>query len=275
MKLVFFQVGHMKFASERLAFLLAAALISVPSSTMAAPGSVPVTLANLAPPALTTATAAVPGAAAAPTGRQEPLALRQAVEQFLQRQSAGLPGEVSIEVGTIDPRLNLQACLQPEPFLAHGSRVWGRTAVGVRCSVPAPWTIYLSATVHVTADYATAAAPLAQNQRINAGDVAMARGDLTMLPAGVITDLALALDHTTMSSVPAGAPLRRDTLRALPAVQMGQTIRLVSSGAGFQISTEGRAMNNAVAGQTVQARTLNGQLVSGIARAGGILDVAY
>jgi flagella basal body P-ring formation protein FlgA len=58
-------------------------------------------------------------------------------------------------------------------------------------------------------------------------------------------------------------------------VQMGQTIRLVSTGAGFQISTEGRAMNNAVVGQTVQARTLNGQLVSGIARAGGVLDVAY
>jgi flagella basal body P-ring formation protein FlgA len=226
------------------------------------------------------ALAQVPAAASAQaqppvTTRQDMTLLRRGVELFLQRQAAGLPGEVSIEVGQVEARLNLPACQQPEPFLAHGSRVWGKTAVGVRCTAPAPWTIYLTANVHVTADYLAAAAPMPQGHVIAANDFARIRGDLTTLPAGVITDAGLAVGRTTMSSLQAGAPLRQDTLRSQQAVQMGQTIKLLSSGPGFRVSTEGRAMNNAAEGQTVQARTPGGQLISGIARAGGILEVAY
>ncbi len=224
---------------------------------------------------------ALPCARAATAGpadgaaRQDVAQLRSAVEQFLQRQSGGLPGEVRIEVGQVDARLNLPACMQPEPFIAHGSRAWGKTAVGIRCTAPAPWTIYVTANVHVMADYLAAAAPLVQGQLIGPNDIARVRGDLTMLPAGVITDASLAIGRTTMSSLQLGAPLRQDTLRAQAAVQMGQTIRVLSAGPGFSVSTEGRAMNNATEGQTVQAKTAGGQIISGIARVGGILEVAH
>ena len=218
---------------------------------------------------------AVPVVSVDSTARQDPALLRQAVEQFLKRQSGGLPGEVMIDVGQVDARLNLPACMQPEPFIAHGSRAWGKTAVGIRCTAPAPWTIYVTANVHVMAEYLAAAAPLVQGQMIGPNDIARVRGDLTMLPAGVITDAALAIGRTTMSSLQLGAPLRQDTLRAQAAVQMGQTIRVLSAGPGFSVSTEGRAMNNAVEGQTVQAKTTGGQVISGIARAGGILEVAH
>lgn len=210
-----------------------------------------------------------------PPVRQDPESLRQGVEQFLKRQATGLPGEISIEVGQIDARTSLPACMQPEPFLAHGSRIWGKTTVGIRCTAPSPWTIYVSANVHVMADYIAAAAPLAQGQTIGDNDIARVRGDLTRLPAGVITDASLAIGRTTMSSLQVGAPLRQDTLRAQQAVQMGQTVRLLSSGPGFKVTTEGRAMNNAAEGQTVQAKTATGQIISGIAKAGGILEVSY
>lgn len=214
-------------------------------------------------------------APAQPPAHQDQASLRQSVEQFLQRQSNGLPGEVTIEVGQIDPRLKLPSCVQPEPFMSPGSKVWGKTTVGVRCTAPAPWTIYLTARVHVMADYLTAAAPLAQGQTIGQNDFVRSRGDLTQLPAGVITDPALAIGRITMSSLPVGAPLRQDTLRAQAAVQMGQTVRLLSAGSGFTVSTEGRALNNATQGQTVQAKTANGQIVSGIAKAGGVLEVGF
>ncbi len=207
--------------------------------------------------------------------RQDQAILRQSVEQFLQRQSSGLPGEVKIEVGQLDARLSLPACLQPEPFLTPGSRAWGKTSVGIRCTAPSPWTIYITAHVRVMADYLSAAAPMAQGQTIGPNDFVLARGDLTQLPGGVITDPNMAIGRITMSSLQLGAPLRQDTLRAQAAVQMGQTVRLLSSGAGFSVTTEGRAMNNATQGQTVQAKTPTGQIISGIARAGGILEVGY
>lgn len=214
-------------------------------------------------------------AAAQTPARQDLAALRQNVEQFLRIQTAGLPGQVGITVGQVDARTNLPACAAPESFLPNGSRIWGKTTVGMRCREPSPWTIYISATVRVVADYVITAAPLAQGQMVGPNDLAKVQGDLTALPNGIITNPAQAIGRTVAVSLPAGSPLRNDALRSQQAVQQGQTIRLVSSGPGFRVSTEARALNNAAEGQVAQARTTTGQVVSGVARAGGVVEVTY
>jgi flagella basal body P-ring formation protein FlgA len=58
-------------------------------------------------------------------------------------------------------------------------------------------------------------------------------------------------------------------------MQQGQTVKIVSSGPGFQITAEARALNNAVEGQVAQARTAGGQVISGVARPGGVLEVNF
>jgi flagella basal body P-ring formation protein FlgA len=219
---------------------------------------------------------AAAAAAQAPLpARQDQDGLRDAIEQFLHTQSAGLPGQVSISVGAIDPRLNMPACAALQPFLPNGSRAWGKTTVGMRCSAPTPWTIYVQATVRVQGDYYTAAAPLGQGQAVGPNDIVKTKGDLTALPAGIITDPAQAIGRTLAMSVAAGTPLRQDALRSQQAVQQGQIVRVVSNGPGFSVSTEGRALTNGADGQLVQARTAGGQVVSGVAKMGGVVTVTY
>lgn len=52
-------------------------------------------------------------------------------------------------------------------------------------------------------------------------------------------------------------------------------MRVVSKGKGFQVATEGKALNNAAAGQVVQVRTASGQTLSGIARADGTVEISH
>lgn len=207
--------------------------------------------------------------------RQDHGVLRQAVTQFLTVQAGGLPGQISVTVGAIDPRLNLAACAAPEPFLPNGAKAWGKTSVGVRCSAPSPWTVYIPAMVQVQGEYLAATVPLAQGQTVGPNDVAKVRGDLTALPPGVITEPSQAVGYTVTRTVAVGAPLRQDALRSQQAVANGQTVRLVSIGPGFKVTTDGRALANGSDGQTVQVRAPNGQVVSGVARLGGLVEVAY
>jgi flagella basal body P-ring formation protein FlgA len=100
-------------------------------------------------------------------------------------------------------------------------------------------------------------------------------GDLGALPASVLTDPAQAIGKTARQGVAVGQPLRSELLSAAWAVQQGQSVKLLSSGAGFSVSNEGKALNNAAEGQVAQVRTASGQLVSGIARQGGIVEVNY
>ena len=213
-------------------------------------------------------------AQAAPVGaRQDGAALRKVAEGFLQAQSAGLPGKVTIKVGAVDPRLALAACPAPEAFQQPGARPWGKTTVGVRCTAPV-WTVFLQAQVSVLADYITAAVPLAQGQAIEAGQLTTMQGDIAAMPNGIITDMAQAIGRTPIVSLPAGAPLRLDSLKSKPVVQQNQAVRIVSRGENFSVSGEGKAIGNAGEGQVVQVRTPRGAIVSGTARQGGVVEVA-
>lgn len=221
---------------------------------------------------LTVLLLAAPLAFAQTGARQDGAALRKLAEGYLQAQSAGLPGKVTIRMGTVDPRLSLPACPAPEAFQQPGARPWGKTTVGVRCTAPA-WSMFLQAQVSVVADYVTAAVPLAQGQPIDAGQLTTMQGDLAALPNGIITDMAQAVGRTPAVSLPAGTPLRLDALKSKPVVQQNQAVRIVSRGENFSVSGEGKAIGNAGEGQVVQVRTPRGAIVSGTARSGGIVEV--
>jgi flagella basal body P-ring formation protein FlgA len=224
---------------------------------------------------LTAALLTLTVAAHAQPAYQDAAALKRTVEQFLQVQSGGLPGQVTVTVGAIDPRMNLAACPDPQAFFMPGARAWGKTTVGVRCATPAAWTVYIQANVTVVGDYIASAAPLAQGQAIAANQLVTLKGDLTMLPAGIATDMAQVIGRSANISLPPGTPLRLDTLRSKPVVQSGQLVRLVSSGNGFSVSAEARAMSTAGDGQVVQVKTSGGQQITGIAKAGGLVEVAF
>jgi flagella basal body P-ring formation protein FlgA len=221
------------------------------------------------------AVACAASAQAQTAARQDPNALRAVAEQFLLAQAAGLPGEVAVKVGQVDARTALAACPAPQAFLQPGARPWGKTTVGVRCTAPSNWTVYLQAQVSVQAQYVTAALPLGQGQAIEAGQLVLVKGDIAAMPAGIVTDIAQAVGRTPTVSLAAGTPLRGDLLRSKPVVQQGQSVRIVSNGNGFSVSAEGRAIGNAGDGQVVQVRTPSGNVVSGTARLGGMVEIAF
>jgi flagella basal body P-ring formation protein FlgA len=206
---------------------------------------------------------------------EEIASIQRAVDDFLRHQTSGLPGKVSFSIGAIDPRVVLPACPALEAFMPTGARLWGATNVGVRCNASPAWTIYVTADIRVTGNYIVTARALAPGQALSEADLAVQSGDLTQLPSGVLTELQQAVGKMPTTGLAPGQPLRQDLLRAPLVVQQGQSVKLFSGGAGFRVSAEGRALNNAQEGQIAQARTVSGQTVSGIARAGGTIDIAY
>lgn len=206
---------------------------------------------------------------------QDPTPIRQTVGNFLSTEVAGLPGDVSYTVGSIDPQNHLAPCSALVAGMAPGAKPWGRTSVAVRCQEPGGWTVYVRVHIRVVTDYLVAATALAQGQTITADDLVRRHGDLSDLPAGIVTDEREALGRTAAHSIAAGRPLRADMLRQPVVIKQSQTVKVVSRGPGFEVANEGRALTNAAAGQVVQVRLANGQVVSGIARAGGIVEIGF
>lgn len=214
-----------------------------------------------------------PAMAGAPNqATQDGDAVRAAALVFLTQQAAGLPGKADITVTPVFPR-GLAACSTLEPFLPAGSRLWGRTTVGVRCSGDRPWTLYLQARVSVMATYYLAARAVAPGEVLTAADLIPRDGDLTSMPQAIVTDPSQAVGAVTLSRLAAGLPLRTDMLRGAGAVVIGQSVHVVTNGAGFSISAEGSAMNNAAPGQQVRVKTAGGQIISGVVKDGSTVEI--
>lgn len=229
------------------------------------------------PPALLLATACITFLLPAPAAAEatDSVAIERAVENFLDARAKTLPGPARHKIGPIRAASIAPGCRGMKVSMDPGARPWGRTHVNVRCTDGASWTLYVPVQIGVSVDYLVSAHPLRAGQTLVEADLARRSGDLADLPSGVLLDPAQVLGRTLGVALPAERPLRAEMLRQPMVVKQGQSVKLVAGGSGFQVSSEGRALGNAVAGQVVQVRTGSGQVVSGIARADGSVEVAH
>ena len=213
---------------------------------------------------------------------QGPNAIQMQIQQQLQSQldilggtnDAGAP-RASVEVGPVDPRIANQPCDQIDLMLPAANRLRGRIQVGVRCRSPHAWAAWVPATIQITGTYYVAAHQLAPGKTLDMADLEARTGDLSVLPPSVVQQPADVLGRVLVTSVAPNQPLRAESLRLPIAVQAGQTVKLVADGGGFQVTSDGRALNQAAIGQVAQVRTANGNVISGIAQSVGVVAVQF
>lgn len=205
--------------------------------------------------------------------------IAQTVMDYVQAQTSAYPGKVNVLVQPLDSRLRLGECLQLEAFTPTGARLWGKTNVGVRCSVTGsdakPWSLYVQADVQVMGSYAVTAVPVGQGSILGNAEVVMQTGDLSKLPNGIVTDLNLVLGKQASMNLPLGTVLRPELLKSVAVVLQGQTVQLSSRGPGFVVTTDGTALQTAHAGQVVDVKVSSGQVIKGVAQPSGKVEVGF
>lgn len=212
---------------------------------------------------------------ASATHAAEPLPLsgysRPVIEKFLTDQTAGVRGKVQIRIDT-PLSGKLLPCAALEVFLPSAAPLRGRVLVGVRCMAEPRWTRYVQARIAVVGIYQAAALPIEAGHILTRADAVVMEADMSTLPGSVVTDESLLIGQMALTRIVAGTPIRREQLRGVFMVQQGQTVKVVTRGAGFMVSSEGKAMNAGAAGALVQVRMQGGQLLSGTINADGIVE---
>lgn len=198
-----------------------------------------------------------------------------AVDRFVHEKTADINGEVSVSVTRPDARLHLGKCDTMEAWLPTGSKLWGRATVGVRCRTPASWSLYVPVTVKITGNALVAARPIARGEILDAQAVQPEKRELTQYRGGVLTSPEQIIGKTAAANIAVGEPLRPELLRAALIIRQGQQVTLVAQGVGFRVSSEGVAMGNAATGQVVAVKTRSGQIIKGIAKSEGIVEVYF
>jgi flagella basal body P-ring formation protein FlgA len=219
-----------------------------------------------------TASGATPAAHA--TTLSEPLL--QQVRQFVA-DTAAVPAEWRMELvlGELDSRLKLAPCEQVQVFLPNGSKLWGKSRVGLRCVQGITrWNVYLPVTVNVYGRALVAVSPLPFGHVLTQADLREADVNLSEDPQQALAIPAMVIGRTLARPMVAGQSLRQGSLKARQWFAAGDSVQIRAVGEGFAAIGRGEAITAGMEGQAARVRTENGRVVSGMPVAQHQLEIA-
>ncbi|HUG20919.1 flagellar basal body P-ring formation chaperone FlgA, partial [Piscinibacter sp.] len=140
---------------------------------------------------------------------------------------------VDIEVGRLNPRLRLAPCARVEPYLPRGTRLWGKTRIGLRCTQgSALWNVYLPITVKIYGQALVATAPLAIGSVVTEADLVQAEVDLAEDASAAVANPTLAVGRTVARALDPGDSFREAHLKPRLWFAAGDTVKVVAVGSG-------------------------------------------
>lgn len=178
--------------------------------------------------------------------------------------SAGPALRLEVSVGALDSRLRLAPCGNIEPFLPAGSRLWGKSRVGLRCTDGMTrWNVSMPATVKAFGPAWVVRTPVAVGTSIALPDVVEAEVDWAEDAQPVLVDLGAWNGQVAVRPLATGQTLRQGMVRAPQVFQAGAQVRVLAQGSGFQVTGEAQALSAGVVGQAARVRMDSGRVTSG------------
>jgi flagella basal body P-ring formation protein FlgA len=189
---------------------------------------------------------------------------------------ATTPLRPEVQIGTLDPRLQLAPCGRIEPYLPTGTQLWGRTRIGLKCvEGPVAWNVFLPVTVKAWGPAWVMKRTVQANTPLQPGDAELqhevdwadSRSPIVALPEqwqGM---------QAAFTLLP-GQPIRQHAVKPPQVFSVGNEVKIVTSGTGFEMSASGQAMTAGLVGQTARVKLGNGKIVSGLVQASGSVYIS-
>ncbi|MBX3620522.1 MAG: flagellar basal body P-ring formation protein FlgA [Rhizobacter sp.] len=189
--------------------------------------------------------------------------------------AAGL-SHTDVVPGRLDPRLRLAPCEKTQPYLPRGTRLWGKTRVGLRCvKGVTPWNVYVPMTVNVYGPALVSAAALPVGHVLAATDFHQAEVNLAEDSRHApLTDSAELVGRVLARPLAPGQSIHEAGLKVRQWFAPGEQVQIRVAGNGFAVAGSGEAVTAGVEGQPARVRTGNGRVVSGMPVAERVLEIA-
>ena len=217
-------------------------------------------------------------AASIPDGELQDVAQLEALARSAaQRELPALTDKQRLQVGPLQPRLQLQRCeTAVSSAVAPGLHIAGRVVIELRCNGRGAWHLYVPVRIVGTSSAVVAAHAIVAGSVLGAKDLSVEQRDLNSLPPGYLDDPSIAIGLTASRAVAGGAILTNQQLLGIKAVQRGQTVTLIASIDGMSVRMAGRAVSDGLVNQRVKVENLSsGKIVEGIARSEQIVEIIF
>jgi flagella basal body P-ring formation protein FlgA len=198
---------------------------------------------------------------------------RQLLEDRAASSAEAVGGRVEVRIAEIAAeRVSHAPCTDPEVFLPPGGLPVGKTNFGLRCP-DKPWQIRVPADVALYAQVPVPTRPLSAGTLLQPNDIALAEVNLAAWPRGMVTDTQQLDGNLLIRPLRAGEPIPPSSVQSRDRLNAGDQVQVVLNGDGFVIKADGKAIGQAIPGQSIRVQLAGGRTVTGTLREGRQIEV--
>lgn len=211
----------------------------------------------LSPAALLVAGMLISPALSLAASPQSAESLRQLAAVFLKQQAEQQhqQADIDITIGRLDSRLQLNPCKDTaEAFLPAGAKAQGKLTVGIRCTGPKPWTVYLPARIRIYAEVIAATHTLTRGTNISPTDIAPIRAELSALRYGYFISSDKVIGKVVKRTIKAGEAFSPHRIKEPLLVRRGEEITIEAVSGALKVRVKGKALQDAVKGELIPVR---------------------
>lgn len=181
------------------------------------------------------------------------------------RPEGGAPLRMEVTVGELDRRLRLAPCARVEPYIPVGTRLWGRSRLGLRClEGSVRWNVFLPVTVKAYGTAWVIKRELGAGAVLTEADAIETEVDWADESSPVVVSSSQWVGQVTTRALTTGQTLRQGLIKPALVFQAGAQVRVIAGGAGFQITSDGQALSAGAVGQPVRVKMDSGRVMTGV-----------
>ena len=175
------------------------------------------------------------------------------------------PLRMEVTLGELDSRLKLATCAKVEPYIPVGTRLWGKTRLGLRCTEGvSKWNVFLPVTIKAYGIAWVVRGGVASGTVLSQSDAIEAEVDWAQEDSPIVAGMSQWVGQVATRDLTTGQALRQVMIKPAQVFQAGSQVRVVAHGVGFQIASDGQALSAGVVGQSARVRMDNGRVMSGV-----------
>lgn len=198
-------------------------------------------------------------------GSQSLTDIDEVVHRFVNqslREHHGEQGDYTVNIGHLDPRLNLEQCTDAlDPTIEYGQLTQNTFTVKVSCSAPKQWAVRIPVKVQVFKLVVVTTQHISKDQPINPSELNVVRQDVSQIGEAYYQTIDDITGLVAQKNISSGSVLKHHMVKQPTLVHRGELVKMVVQAPGLVIEGAGIAQNDGIKGQMVKVKNLRSNRV--------------
>ena len=167
-----------------------------------------------------------------------------------------------IIVTPLDRRLHMAKCTEAlSAFINPGTKLIGKTTIGVRCAGDKPWKIYVTATVNLFKEVVIVNEPIIRGTTLSDAQIRLEKRNIASLTRGYYTVREQVIGKIAKYTLNPENIVAPSTLAMPKLVQRGKNVIIIAHTNDFTVKMSGKAMTDGHLGELIKVKNQRSQRI--------------